>query len=306
VSSKVTSQTESARPLILLVFLGLCWSLRLLAIKHTADSGAKAIDIALVATIAIVFLLLGINFARSKLPPITSAHLKFYGLAGIFGFGAPFLAETTVAAHLPALVFVMIIATTPILTLLIAIVMRIERPSLIRVLGTLIGFLAVAVVIFATQTNGRANVQPMQPLWIFAAFSIPMLYALYLLYIANRWPENLDNLQGALGQTTAGLIMYLGIWVFSTSRFGDIASLAMDWPIWAVIVSEVTALVVLFRIARMRGGSFVSQANYIAVVASAALSTMFFGQPFNWAVVIGIALLVVSMRLSMKKVESGL
>ena len=179
-SSKATNQTDSARPLILLVFLGLCWSLRLLAIKHTADSGAKPIDIALVATLAIVVLLLVINLARSRSLPKTSEHLKFYGLAGIFGFGAPFLAEATVAAHLPALVFVIIIATTPILTLLLSVVMRIERSSLIRVLGTLIGFLAVAVVIFTTQTNGRANDQPVQAFWIVAAFSIPLLYALYL------------------------------------------------------------------------------------------------------------------------------
>jgi drug/metabolite transporter (DMT)-like permease len=78
----------------------------------------------------------------------------------------------------------------------------------------------------------------------------------------------------------------------------------MDWPFWAVVVSEVTALVLLFRIARSYGGSFVSQANYIAVVAGAVLSTLLFGQTFNWAVVIGIALLVTSMWLSMRKTES--
>ncbi len=62
-------------------------------------------------------------------------------------------------------------------------------------------------------------------------------------------------------------------------------------------------LVLLFQIARMRGGSFVSQANYIAVVAGAVLSAVFFGQPFKWAIVVGIILLVTSLWLSTRKTE---
>jgi drug/metabolite transporter (DMT)-like permease len=295
---------HAVRAAILLASLGLCWSLRLLAIKYTADSGAHSLDIALVATAAIVLLLSAINFVRSKTPPRSNAHLKFYGLAGFFGFGAPFFAETTVAAHLPALLFVTIIATTPILTLLVARITGIERLDPLRVLGTIVGFFAVAIVIYVTQADGQASHGPTQPLWIIAAFIIPLLYAFYLLYIANLWPENLDNLQGAQGQTTVGLIIFLGLWLFSGRRLEDITGLAMYWPFWAVVVSEVTALVLLFRIARSYGGSFVSQANYIAVVAGAVLSTLLFGQTFNWAVVIGIALLVTSMWLSMRKTES--
>jgi drug/metabolite transporter (DMT)-like permease len=289
-----------------LISLGLCWLLRLLAIKYTADSGAQAIDIAVVATTAIVLLLWTINFLRSKTAPHTSSHLQFYGLAGLFGFGAPFFAETTVAVHLPALLFVIIIATTQILTLLVPTITGIERLDPMRALSTVTGFFAVAIVVFITPADGRASNGPTQPFWIFAAFVIPLLYAVYLLYIANRWPKNLDNLQGAQGQTTVGLIMFLGIWFFSGGRFDDITGLAMHWPIWAVVASEVTALVLLFRIARSYGGGFVSQANYIAVVVGAGLSMLLFKQPFDWAVVIGIMLLVTSMWLTMRKTSSDL
>ncbi len=73
--------------------------MRLLAIKHTADSGAKVLDIVFVATIAIVLLLSFINLARLKPPPCNGVHLKFYAFAGLFGFGAPFLTEIAVASH---------------------------------------------------------------------------------------------------------------------------------------------------------------------------------------------------------------
>jgi drug/metabolite transporter (DMT)-like permease len=277
--------------------------MRLLTIKHTADSGAKVLDIVFVATIAIVLLLSFINLARSKPPPCNGVHLKFYALAGLFGFGAPFLAEIAVASHLPALLFVIIVATTPVWTLLISAITRVEHLDATRAFGTLVGFIAVMTVIFAAQADGRVDDASAQPLWIIAAFVIPLLYALYLLYIANRWPENLDNLQGAQGQATAALVIFFGFWLRSKGQFNDITSLALQWSIWAVVASEIMGLVLLFQIARMRGGSFVSQANYIAVVAGAVLSTVFFGQPFKWAIVVGIILLVTSLWLSTRRTE---
>lgn len=297
------NRNHPAKPTLLLVFLGLCWAIRLLAIKHTADGGAKVLDTVLVATIAIVLLLSLVNFARSKPPPCNGVHLKFYGLAGLFEFGVPFLVEIAVASHLPALHFVIIVATAPIWTLLILAITRVENFDATRALGTLIGFVAVMTVIFATQADGRIDDTLVQPAWIGAAFTIPLLYALYLLYIANRWPENLDNLQGAQGQATAALFIFFGSWLLSKSQLSDVVDLAQEWSIWAVVASEIAGLVLLFQIARMQGGSFVSQANYIAVVAGAVLSNFFFGQQFKWAVVVGIILLVISLWLSTRKRE---
>ncbi len=119
-----------------------------------------------------------------------------------------------------------IVATTPVWTLLISAITRVEHLDATRALGTLVGFVAVITVIFATQADGRVDDASAQPLWIIAAFLIPLLYALYLLYIANRWPENLDNLQGAQGQATVALVIFFGFWLLSKGQFNDITSLA--------------------------------------------------------------------------------
>ena len=83
-------------PLVLLLWLGLSWAIRLLAIKASSQRGASPIEVAAVATLGIVVLLTLINLGRSRLPPIEVQHLRFYTLTGLFGFGAPFLLEITV------------------------------------------------------------------------------------------------------------------------------------------------------------------------------------------------------------------
>ena len=84
-------QSQTVRPTSLLVCLGLCWALRLLTIKFMADTGVNVIDIVFVVTCALVLILSFVNLVRAKLPPRDGKHLKFYALAGLFGFGAPFL-----------------------------------------------------------------------------------------------------------------------------------------------------------------------------------------------------------------------
>jgi drug/metabolite transporter (DMT)-like permease len=59
------------------------------------------------------------------------------------------------------------------------------------------------------------------------------------------------------------------------------------------------------QIAPLHGGSFVSQANYMAVIVGAVLSIVFFGQPFKWAIVLGIILLMTSLWLSIRKIKGN-
>ncbi len=301
VMSRLTSgNSPFARPAFMLIGLGLCWASRLLAIKLVADRGGKVMDTVVVVTAILVVILSVTNQARSKPLPRGPEHLKFYVLAGLLGFGAPLLAELMVAAHLPALLFVMIVATAPIWTLLLSAFMRVETLNIKNTLGTLIGFGAVVTVVYATQAE-HADQMPFDLPWVIAAFTIPILYALYMLHIANRWPEGLDNLQGAQGQAIAALIVFSGIWLGTSGQLSDLLALSMQWPIWVVVSLEILGLVLLFQIARLRGGSYVARANYIAVVAGAVLSIVLFGQDFRWAVVLGTGLLVAALWLTKAK-----
>lgn len=292
-------------PAFLVLSLGTCWAVRLLAIKLASQGGADTIGIVLIATASIVAITTAINLIRSKPLPLSRSHLRFYFLAGVFGFGAPFLAEVAVAPHLPALIFVIVVATTPILVTGISAVAGAERLSLTRVLGVAGGFASVVTIVLATQMQHVELSQPLDLVWVIAAAGIPLLYASYILYVSSSWPTHLDNLQGAQGQGCVALISFLCIWSFKGGGFSNLAASIEVWPIATVVVAEILGLILLFEIARSFGGNFVSQANYVSVVVGAVISILFFGQPVNLGVIVGIILLLVSMWFSLRAIDDA-
>ena len=290
-----------ALPIAMLVVLGLSWAIRLLAIRTAAVGGVSPIDVAMVATAGIVLLLTLLSVARSKYPRLSRHHLRFYAATGLFGFAAPFLAEIIVAPHLSVLHFVIVVTSAPVWTVFISIVFRLEAVDWRRVAGIVTGFMATALVIFGTQDGNQAVEFQVQPIWIAAAFSIPILYAIYVLYIAAVWPKDVDNLQGAHGQAIVALVTYFCFWLVFSEKNGDAQTLATQWAIWVIVLSEVIALLLLFSIARTRGGSFASQANYVAVVAGAVIGVTYFNQPVNWLTLAGVILLIFALWLSSRK-----
>jgi drug/metabolite transporter (DMT)-like permease len=288
-----------ALPLFLLLCLGLSWAIRLLAIKSASERGALPIDVAAAATIGIVILLTLINLVRSRLPPIENRHLRFYTLAGLFGFAAPFLLEITVAPHLPSLLFVIIVTSTPIWTVFIAAVSHIEPVGWQRAVGVLLGFAATALVIIGTAAPGAANGSHAQAPWIMAALAIPILYAVYILYIAAAWPSDLDNLQGAQGQSTIALATFVSFWLVFSEGGSGAESITLG-PVAIIVLSEIIGLLLLFHLARRHGGSFTAQANYVAVVAGSLIGLLLFDQQVNAAAIAGILMLVLALRLSAK------
>ena len=297
-------KAKPALPLFLLAWLGLSWAIRLLAIKEASQRGAEAIELAAVATIGIVVLLTVINLLRSKLPPFVARHLRFYVLAGLFGFGAPFLLEFIVAPHLPAVLFVIIVTSTPIWTVLIATGLRLEAASWRRIVGVVGGFAATALVIVGTWSP-VAEGPHTELIWVAAAFGIPILYAIYVLYLAAAWPSDLDNLQGAQGQSTAALAAFLIFWLILPGRSFNLEAMNYGWPVMIIVVAEIVALALLFHLARNHGGSFTAQANYVAVAAGALIGILFFDEQVSVIATAGVVLLIVALRLSAARPETA-
>jgi drug/metabolite transporter (DMT)-like permease len=256
------------------------------------------VELVVVATIGIAVLLILINFSRSKLPPLEGRHLRFYVLAGLFGFGAPFLLECLVAPHLPALLFVIIVTSTPIWTVFIATSLRLEKASWLRIIGVIGGFVATALVIIGTLNPVAAEETETELVWAAAAFGIPILYAVYILYIAAAWPSDLDNLQGAQGQSTVALAAFLIFWLILPARSLNLEAMKIDWSMMIIVIAEVVALVLLFHLARNHGGSFTAQANYVAVAVGTIISILFFNEQVSVIATAGVVLLIVALRLS--------
>ncbi len=288
---------------LLLTLLGLAWAVRLIAIKATAAT-ASPIDIVFFATAGVLFVTSALNVIRRRSMPVSLQHVRFYLIAGIFGFGAPFFVETIVAPHLKGLAFVVVVTSTPIWVAFLGLLSRAEALSWHRAASVGIGFFATVLVLVGSNLESDLTFESANMAWYALALFIPALYAIYITYVAKFWPADLDNMQGAQGQALIALVIFLVIWIASGSNPVLMMQPDVAMPLFVIVLAEISGLILLFQLARTEGGNFTAQANYIAVVFGSALGVALFDQTANFVAALGVVLLVFAMWLSSRAAKA--
>ncbi|MEM8957978.1 MAG: DMT family transporter [Pseudomonadota bacterium] len=277
--------------ILLLVLLGFLWSVRLSAIKAAGLAGIPVYVLVAVAALGIaVFFSIRAAWTRDW-PPFKRDVLIFYVLSGALGFLAPFALESAVAPNLPVFLFMVIIATMPLVTLGLSILVGSEQLRAIPALSVAMGFAGAVAILWDT---ARADPSGALSVWrVVTAFGVPLLYALNTVFVATRWPPiagpvHVAHAQALIVATTA-LIGSAATGVLAEWRLValDLSSVGL------IIFGEGLALLVYLRIARDHGATYVSFANYVAMVFAAILGVVWFGDQLT-ARSIGAALVIVA------------
>tara|TARA_R110002074_G_scaffold764_3_gene4454 strand:- start:7683 stop:8576 length:894 start_codon:yes stop_codon:yes gene_type:complete len=287
--------------LTLLIVLGFLWSARLAAIKAASLSGIPLHVTISVAVLGIALAFTMVSLARRSWPPLDRSALIFYLLSGIFGFILPFVIENVVGPRLPVFLFVVIISTMPVLTILLASVLGVERPERKQVIAVALGFLTA--ILIAVDARGAGQNINVDLIWIMIGFSVPVVYAANTIFIASRWPQSPDAVHVANAQA---VIVGLSALVVGTVTGGisEWTTAARNTPaILAIISCEALALLVYLKLARDHGASYVAQANYISMLFAAALGFVLFGENLSWLSIVAAMLLILALRIGRRSVS---
>jgi drug/metabolite transporter (DMT)-like permease len=259
----------------LLTLLGLFGAVRLAAIKAAGLSGVPVHVVVSVAATGIAVFFTARAIVTSDWPPLNRRTAIFYLLSAGFGFLAPFALESTVAPELPVFVFVVIITTMPILTLVLSILTGGERLSWRSVVAVTLGFVSAVAILWDT---GRADAgSEASPWWVVAAFGVPALYALGTIFVSRCWPARVNGLHVVHAETliaaTAALLGSL-----AAGTLGDWRLAAQDVrALTLIVIVEALASLVYYRIARDDGATWVSFANYVSMIFAAIIGAVVFG-----------------------------
>ena len=168
---------------VLLVLLGFLWAVRIAAIKAAGLSGVPVHVLIVAAALGLAAIFTARAIATSDWPPMRRGTWGFYALSGVMGFLAPFALESAVAPHLPVFVFVVVIATMPVLALLLSVLTGAERLSIRSVVAVSLGFACAVALLWDTSAKPTASASPW---WVAAAFGVPLLYALNTVFVARQ------------------------------------------------------------------------------------------------------------------------
>lgn len=279
---------------VLLILLGCLWSVRLAAMKSAGQSGIPPLVIAPVSILGIAFFYTAVAAVRRKWPPLRSDAATFYLLSGSLGFVLPFLLEIFVAPQLPLFIFVVIISTMPILTIILAALTGVETVNLKGIASVLLGFGAAIMVIWDT---AELSADPVSWHWLLAAFAVPALYAVNTVFVASRWPKRVDAISVAHGQAI----------VVSTATLagGLISGSIFDWHLVTSNISAISligvgegfALLVYLKLTRDYGPSLVSLANFISLIFASTIGAVLFDDSLTWLSALAGLLLVAALTM---------
>ena len=100
----------------------------------------------------------------------------------------------------------MIVSLTQVFTVAVAMGLRLIRPALRLILSVIVGTIGILLLLLESNTSVESPT-----IWIIIACLVPMAYALDALYVEHFWPEGLNALQVAFGESFVSLLILLTV-----------------------------------------------------------------------------------------------
>ncbi len=225
--------------------------------------------------------------------PWNGRHLRYYAVSGLLSMALPNMVVFLVMPRLGAGLTAVVYTLPPILTLLMATAVGVERPDRRRVIGIGVGLLGALLIV------GPRGSLPSPDLagWMALAFLAPASVAAGNVYRTRAWPPGARPIALAAG-TMAGGAAWVAVALLATGGLGDLAGLALV-PGLALLQIAVTALtyVLYFRLQVVAGPVYLSQIGYVATAVGLGSGALAFGETYSSWVWGGAAVIVAGVLL---------
>ena len=281
-------------PLAWLLLLGSVWGSTIIITKHIVSSDYQPLGLIFWQLAFGALLLSIIARFRSTSLPMSWAHVRFYTVVALVGTVIPNTFTYMVAAYIPAGLLAIGIATVPMFSLLIALAIKSERFNSVRMLGILLGALAIALVLgpdadFSSQGLG---------LYMLVALIAPFFYAIEGNYLALKTPPNMHPLNILYGASVVGLVICTPL-TFLTGSWVDLSQAwtSVEWGIVANSVLHVIAYAGYIWIVGLSGAVFASQVAYIVTLSGVLLGILILGESHSSLIWIALGCMILGLIL---------
>jgi drug/metabolite transporter (DMT)-like permease len=242
--------------------------------KLAAAAGWQPLQFAFAQSLLAGLALAVVVLVRRELPrPSVRLILACLVIGSLF-VGLPITLLSHVAPHLPAAVTTLVLALSPVVTLIFAMLLGVERFRWAAVVGIACGLAGIAVLVMPGSSLGGGSAGN----WFLLALLAPVMFGLgNVLSSVLRPPVTASTAMA--GGSLLGSALSLVPLLVATGLFG--------WPALGpaalppmLLASAVNAVffVLLFEIIRRAGPTFFAQFNYLAVLAGVAWGAVLFGE----------------------------
>ncbi len=259
----------------LLFIMGITWGLQFSLLKFAAHAGYSEIGVLTLSMIGVAVIFITITWRTNAWFRPTPGQIAFFFISGTLGYLGPLGLTLFIAPNVAAGLLAIIVSMTPVFTVTIALGLRTEPVSPMRIAGIFVGAVAAMLVLTSQSGIDLSDVSP----WAALAFVIPVVYAADNIYVAACWPKTLDAVQVMTAVVILSAILLTPIYIHS----GDFIPLFEPWGIgqWSVLLFVLTTAVesyLYFDITRRYGAVFASLGGFISVFAGIMWGMALFGE----------------------------
>jgi drug/metabolite transporter (DMT)-like permease len=229
------------------------------------------------------------------------AEWRFYLVAGLISYALPNLLMFSVMPHVGAGFTGLFFTLSPVATLTLAVLLRVQRTSRLGVIGIAIGFLGAVVV---SATRGQLGA-PAGLGWIALGMLVPLFLAAGNIYRTVAWPPGGHPVALAAGSHLAAAAM-LGVLLLLTGETGAVATLAAIPGIALTqAVAAAATFAVFFRLQAVGGPVYLSQIGYVAAAVGLVSGVAFLGERYGLATWTGAGLICLGVALATRAQARG-
>lgn len=286
--------TRRLYALVLLFTTGVLFGLIMSLTRLATTGGVPFLAFAFWQILGATVCVLAYCALRRRMPRFDRRHLPAYLGMAVAAAMIPPVAFALVAPKLPVGIVSLTVSLSPVMTLLIALGLRMERFNLWRLAGIGLGIVGVSLILLPE----TGLPEPGMAVWVVVALAAPIGFGLGNIGAVRLRPADNTAAQFAAGILCVASLLLLplmigvhGVWAFDGPLdTGQIALLA-TMPIMALVWCF------LMEIARVADAVYLSLFDYLATLAGVVWGIVIFAEhhsPWVWG---ALALLMVSIWL---------
>ncbi len=267
-----------------LAVIGATWGLTIPAMKVAVDSGYPVSGVLFWQVLLASMVAFLLFLPKRRAIPVTRRRVALWTWIMAFGSVLPGFISYTAAGHLPAGVMAITIAMVPIFIMPIAILTGHEVFKPKRVLGVLMGALAIFLLI----GPDTSLPDPSKAGFVLLALLSPVFYAFEDNFIAYFGLDGLTPIETLLGSALLGVFIMSGV-VISQGTFIPIWQGGFSMADWAIVVVGLTTGVAyagFIWIIGQTGPVFAGQVAYLVTMFGVLWSVVLLGETYSgyiWA-----------------------
>lgn len=265
------------------MLLGAGWGLTQPLTKLAVSTGHGHFGLIFWQLVIGAVLMAVIAMATGRRLPLTRRALRVYAIIAVIGTVMPNTASYQAAVHLPSGVLSILLSLIPMMAFPIALGLGLERFSLRRLAGLVLGLVGVGLLVLPQASLPDAAMVA----WVPVAILASLCYAFEGNYVARWGIAGLDPVQVLLGASALGAVMVLplmlgtGQWISPWRTYG-----VAEWALVASSSVHVLVYTAFVWLVGRAGSVFAVQVSYLVTGFGVIWAMLLLGEryaPMIWA-----------------------